>query len=108
MVRDGSLHWPSLRFFLLQLHYDLFEIHLRWDEFSDFANLTTVEKMVLVLEDRRFFPTLELIFHLWAESCLKRFPAINLAEPAQSTCSGCGRVRDIAKGLCVEKSTRVF
>ena len=71
MVRDGSLHWPSLRFFLLQLHYDLFEIHLRWDEFSDFANLTTVEKMVLVLEDRRFFSHFGIDFPSLGRELLK-------------------------------------
>lgn len=48
---------PSLRPWLLKVHADLLAVHERIDSYADYFpdELSTFEKMVIVLEDRRFF-----------------------------------------------------
>src|SRR5262245_33638723 len=53
--RATTIRCPSLRRALIRLHTDLFEIDERVSEWISDEPLSTAEKMILVLEDHRFF-----------------------------------------------------
>ncbi|WP_185156904.1 biosynthetic peptidoglycan transglycosylase [uncultured Methylobacterium sp.] len=49
------IEWPSMRRFLLDVHADLLAIHNKTSVVIDFGRLNSTEKLILILEDRRFF-----------------------------------------------------
>lgn len=49
------IQWPSLRNFLLNVHYDLLKIDENAEKYIFDDSLCLVEEMILILEDRRFF-----------------------------------------------------
>jgi membrane carboxypeptidase/penicillin-binding protein PbpC len=49
------IRFYGIRNFLLQVNTDLFKIQYACDQASDWEELNTLEIMVLILEDRRFF-----------------------------------------------------
>jgi len=54
-IRPGTLHLPTIRRALIRLHTDLFTIDEKVPWWIGDEPLNAVEKMVLILEDRRFF-----------------------------------------------------
>lgn len=54
-MRNGPLTIPSLRQFLLKVHKDLFSVDDRITAYEGESLLSDFEKLVLVLEDRRYF-----------------------------------------------------
>lgn len=55
MFFERPIEWPSLRRFLLEVHLDLINIDNNVDKFNFDTGLSLTEKMILILEDRRFF-----------------------------------------------------
>lgn len=54
MFATRPIEWPSMRRFLLNVHMDLIKIHSNTELYSE-NSLCVAEKMILVMEDRRFF-----------------------------------------------------
>jgi membrane peptidoglycan carboxypeptidase len=56
VIRTSPFRVPFPRRLLIRLHYDLFQIDRRVRSYVDWPpDLTTVEKLILISEDRRFF-----------------------------------------------------
>ena len=76
-IRTSLSHLFSLRRTLVQLHLDLFKVHSKFQ--YDFADpLTDLERLVLILEDRRFFEhhgidVISCVRELWRAVTLRRF-----------------------------------
>ena len=75
-IRPGTLRLPSLRTALTRVHKDLFAIDklIKWDRDDP---LLPVEKMTLILEDRRFFMHNGIDFR----SCLRELFRMLTAQP---------------------------
>jgi monofunctional glycosyltransferase len=54
-IRPRTRSFPTPRGVVIQIHKDLFTIDKRVRWYVDYEPLTPVEKLILILEDRRFF-----------------------------------------------------